>query len=614
MNKLSSLALCVMLAACSEAPVASSAAQEAPASVQPQGSGKPVIYQMFTRLFGNKVDSQVPWGTIEQNGVGKFADINDAALASIKALGVNYLWYTGIPEHAQVTDYSAYGIAADDPDVVKGRAGSPYAVKDYYNVDPDLATHPAKRLEEFEALIARTHAHGMKVIIDIVPNHVARRYHSSVYPERDFGRNDDTRVVYKRDNNFYYVPGQAFKVPKGDKPLGGLPHPLADGQFAENPAKWTGNGSRSPQPALDDWYETVKINYGVRPDGSYDFPQLPAGFENKDYRAHAAFWQGKSVPDSWVKYKDIALYWLDKGVDGFRYDVAEMVPVEFWSYLNSAIKMHKADTLLMAEVYNPAQYRDYIRLGKMDYLYDKVETYDSLKAIIQGKEGTQALADILVRNQDIAAHQLHFLENHDEQRIASPEFAGDPIKAIPAMAVSALMDDGATMVYFGQALGEPGARDAGFGKASRTTIFDYWDVPSVQRWMNGGAFDGGQLSAKEKALRGFYQKLLNLSRSQGAFGGASQALAQSDDNVFTFARWQGSQQVLVATNFAASAKEGQVAVPKALIEKWKLADGQYALNDLLGSNSGTLVVSKGAGQWLYQLGAYGAAAFELKLQ
>ncbi|EKE74018.1 alpha-amylase family protein [Gallaecimonas xiamenensis] len=618
MNKLSSLALCVMLAACSDAPAGHGAANDSQAAVAaqaaPQGSGKPVIYQMFTRLFGNKVDSQVPWGTIEQNGVGKFADINDAALASIKGLGVNYLWFTGIPEHAQATDYSAYGIAANDPDVVKGRAGSPYAVKDYYDVDPDLATDPAKRMAEFEALVARTHSHGMKVIIDIVPNHVARRYHSSVYPERDFGLKDDTSAVYQRDNNFYYVPGQAFAVPEGDKPLGGLSHPLADGQFAENPAKWTGNGARSPQPSQDDWYETVKLNYGVRPDGSHDFPDLPAGFDDKDYRAHAAFWADKSVPDSWQKMKDIALYWLDKGVDGFRYDVAEMVPVAFWSYLNSAIKMHKADTLLMAEVYNPALYRDYIRLGKMDYLYDKVETYDSLKAIIQGKQTATVLADIMARNQDIAAHQLHFLENHDEQRIASPEFAGDPLKALPAMAVSALMDDGATMIYFGQVLGEAGASDAGFGKASRTTIFDYWAVPSVQRWMNGGAFDGGQLSADEKTLRGAYQKLLTLSRSQAAFGGAGQALVQGDEKVFTFARWQGSQPVLVAANFAAGPKEGQVAVPKALIEKWKLTDGQYPLGDLLGSNKGTLVVSQGAGQWHYQLAPFGAAAYELKVQ
>ncbi|WKE66584.1 alpha-amylase family glycosyl hydrolase [Gallaecimonas kandeliae] len=607
MKKLSSIALCLSLAACAQAQTQELAARQAAAPL----AGKPVIYQMFTRLFGNKNENRTPWGTIEQNGVGKFADINDAALASIKALGATYIWYTGVPEHAQVTDYSAFGIAADDPDVVKGRAGSPYAVKDYYSVDPDLATDPAKRVQEFEALIKRTHAHGMKVIMDIVPNHVARRYHSTVHPERDFGLHDDRSVVYKRDNNFYYVPGKAFEVPKGDVPLDGQKHPLADGKFDENPAKWTGNGSRSPQPDVNDWFETVKINYGVKPDGSDDFPSLPAGFDKKDYQAHYAFWQGKKVPDSWVKYRDIALYWLDKGVDGFRYDVAEMVPVAFWSYMNSAIKMKNPQALLMAEVYNPKQYRDYIRLGKMDYLYDKVDTYDSLRAIIQGKEGTAVLAGIMGKYADISAHQLHFLENHDEQRIASPDFAGDPVKAEPAMVVSALMDRGATMVYFGQALGEAASQDAGFGKASRTSIFDYWSVPSVQRWMNGGAFDGGKLSAKEKRLRAFYQQLLNLSHSEPAFRGAGQPLAQADGKLFSFARWQGKDRVLVAANFAAEPRTLALELPKALLADWQLADGRYPLKDLLGSLGAELVVAKGQGSLRLALPPLGSAVLKL---
>ena len=240
-----------------------------PETMKPQ---KAVVYQVFTRLFGNTNTTNKPWGTIEENGVGKFNDITDTVLEELKKLGVSHVWYTGVPHHAVIRDYSAIGISDDDPDVVKGRAGSPYAVKDYYQVNPDLAEDPSKRMEEFEALIARNHAHGLKVIIDIVPNHVARKYEGKNNPEgvSDFGANDDTTQEYKRDNNFYYVPGQPFQVQKamkGYQPLGGEKHPLADGKFDENPAKWTGNGSRKAQPDFNDWYETVKINYGVSPEG-----------------------------------------------------------------------------------------------------------------------------------------------------------------------------------------------------------------------------------------------------------------------------------------------------------------------------------------------------------
>ena len=358
--------------------------------------GKFVVYQVFTRLFGNTNTNNKPWGTIEENGVGKFNDFTDRALDEIKSMGVTHIWYTGVPHHDVITDYTKYGISNDDPDVVKGRAGSPYAVKDYYNVDPDLAVDPARRMEEFEALIARTHKHGMKVIIDIVPNHVARNYHSISKPEgvSDFGENDDTSMEYKRDNNFYYIPGKPFHVPEsldGYQPLGGEIHPLIDGEFDENPAKWTGNGSRKAQPGFYDWYETVKVNYGVKPDGSYDFDLLPEGYDQKDYNKHFAFWQNKDVPDSWIKFRDIALFWMEKGVDGFRYDMAEMVPVEFWSYMNSALKMKNPEAFLLAEVYNPAMYRDYIKKGKMDYLYDKVQLYDTLKHIMQGQGSTDNL-------------------------------------------------------------------------------------------------------------------------------------------------------------------------------------------------------------------------------
>lgn len=559
------------------------------------GAGKPVVYQAMTRLFGNTNTTNKPWGTIAENGVGKFADFTDRALDSIHAMGVTHIWYTGVPHHALIGDYTAYGISNDDPDVVKGRAGSPYAVKDYYNVNPDLATDPAKRMEEFEALIERTHRHGMKVIIDLVPNHVARSYHSISKPDSvsGFGENDDKSVEYRRDNNFYYIPGEAFRVPlpqNGYKPLGGEANPLADGKFDEFPAKWTGNGSRKAQPDFNDWYETVKVNYGVRPDGTHDFDSLPAGFDQQDYRVHFDFWKNKSVPDSWKKFRDIALFWLDKGVDGFRYDMAEMVPVEFWSYMNSAIKLKNPDAFLLAEVYNPGLYRDYIHLGKMDYLYDKVELYDTLKHIVQGHGSTDNLVAIQTGLADIEGHMLHFLENHDEQRIASNAFAGDARKGMPAMVLSACIGTSPTMLYFGQDVGEPGDGNPGFGSATRTTIFDYWGVPAHQRWMNGGAFDGGQSTPAEKDLHHFYRTLLRFSSSAPALTGDYHEIHSYnrvntegyDDKLFSFVRSKDGQRLIVVCNFSDEKSYSfKLKLDPVTVSAWQLRPGNYPLTEKL---------------------------------
>jgi glycosidase len=557
---------------------------------------KIIVYQVFTRLFGNKNTNNKPWGTIEENGVGKFNDFTDKALDEIKALGATYIWYTGVPHHALVGNYSTIGISNDDPDVVKGRAGSPYAVKDYYNVNPDLAVSPANRLVEFEALIARTHKAGLKLIIDIVPNHIARKYEGKSNPEgvKDFGVNDDVTVAYKRDNNFYYIPHSYFEVPESPKPLNAENHQLSDGKFTEVPAKWTGNGSKKTKPDKNDWYETVKVNYGVRPDGSKDFPELPAGYDIKSAASHFEFWKGKDVPDSWKKFRDIALFWTAKGVDGFRYDMAEMVPYEFWSYMNSAIKMQNTDAFLLAEVYNTKEYRNYIRLGKMDYLYDKVETYDKLKEVIQGKSTPDGLSEIQQSMKDIESHMLHFLENHDEQRLASPEFAGTPEKGKPLMVVSTTISSAPTMIYFGQEVGEAGNENGGFGTHSRTSIFDYVGVPSHQRWMNNGKFDGGQLTNSEKALRDFYKRLLNFSVSSSALMGDFQEIQTVnrestqgfDAGIYAFTRWSDTQKLIVVTNFSwEKTSVFELKIPADVIRKWKLKDGDYSIKDQLYNKS-----------------------------
>ncbi len=552
---------------------------------------KPVVYQVFTRLFGNTQTANIPWGTKEQNGVGKFADFNDAALKGIKELGTTHVWYTGVLHHALVGDYTEYGISQDDPDVVKGRAGSPYAIKDYYDVNPDLAVNVTNRIEEFSALIERTHDHDMKVIIDIVPNHVARDYHSTAKPNgvKDFGEQDDTRKDYDVNNNFYYVPGESFQVPSSDsyQVLGGNSHPLADGKFNETPAKWTGNGARAPKPDINDWYETVKVNYGVKPDGSLDFPTLPKALENQDYRAHYAFWQDKELPNSWYKFRNIALYWLDKGVDGFRYDMAEMVPVEFWSFLNSSIKMHKPDAFLLAEVYNPLMYRTYIHQGKMDYLYDKVGFYDTLKAIMQGKQAASSIFNAQQKVADIEQHMLHFLENHDEQRIASPDFAGDAALGKPAMLVSHLISRSPSLLYFGQDVGEDGSENAGFGSPTRTSIFDYIGVPAHQAWMNNGKFDGGQLTTEQAQLRQYYISIMALNDIPAIVAGDMAPLLVTGSNrVVGFVRTLGQQSLWVLSNFSQQAQTVTITLTP---NQATMLKPNSTLYDLLESHNGILV-------------------------
>ena len=588
---------------------------------------KEVVYQVFTRLFGNTNTTNKPWGTIEENGVGKFNDFTAKALKEIKDLGVTHIWFTGVPHHGVIRDYTTFGISNDDPDVVKGRAGSPYAVKDYYNVNPDLAENVKHRLEEFQDLIKRTHEAGLKVIIDIVPNHVARNYKSISKPEgiKDFGEDDDTSVIYHVNNNFYYNPNEMFKVPvwkNGYSPLGNEKHPLEDGEFPEMPAKWTGNGSRLSQPDMNDWYETVKINYGISPEGKKDFDELPEGFENENYEKHFNFWKDKTVPNSWIKFRDIALYWLEMGVDGFRYDMAEMVPVEFWSFMNSSVKMKNADAFLLAEVYNPALYRDYIKKGKMDYLYDKVQLYDTIKSVMQGKGKTDYIPPILDDLKDIEHHMLHFLENHDEQRLASPEFAGNAEKGKSAMVVSATSTTAPTMIYFGQEVGEDGSEETGFGDPTRTSIFDYVGVPAHQRWVNNKQFDGGQLTNEEKDLRDFYKRLLNFTISSSALVGDYQDIHLYNREhtegysakVLSFVRWSDDEKLIIVSNFDNKTPYGfELKIPKHVIEPWKLAEKTYDVEDQLYNQfNTTLIVENGIGTIKIKLDALQSFILKIK--
>lgn len=532
---------------------------------------KMVVYQMMTRLFGNKTTVNKPYGTLAENGVGKFNDINGVALRSIKELGITHVWYTGVIEHAVLTDYSKYGIALDDADVVKGRAGSPYAIKDYYDVNPDLAVNVPDRMKEFEQLVERTHSNGLKVLIDFVPNHVARAYKSDAKPAgvKDLGETDDKTVKFSANNNFYYLPGESFVVPKDFKSIpADTLYPPADGKFNETPAKVTGNNQFTASPGVNEWFETVKLNYGVDIQNN-----------NNTYF--------EPIPDTWIKMKDILVFWANKKVDGFRCDMAEMVPVEFWNWAIPQVKAVNPEIVFVAEIYNPAQYRNYIQTGKFDYLYDKVQLYDTLRGLINNKRSARDIDVIQKSLEGINANMLHFLENHDEQRIASPDFAGNAWKIVPAMVVSATIDHGPVMIYFGQEVGEPGAGAEGFGgKDGRTTIFDYWGVPEHQKWMNGGAFDGGLLSDQQKSLRQFYGTLLNIAQTNPAIVSGSYFDLTVSDDVHAFVRNAGSEKLLIVSNFDSKVKPVKVVIPENIAAALQLkGDKKYTLQDLLWKNS-----------------------------
>lgn len=523
--------------------------------MQPQNE-RIILYQVFTRLFGNTNTTNRPWGTLEENGVGKFSDFTPKALSEIRDMGFTHIWYTGVIEHALLTDYTVNGIPLDDADVVKGRAGSPYAIKDYYDINPDLAQSVPDRMQEFEALVAQTQKAGLKVIIDFVPNHVARGYHSDARPGgvQDLGAGDQTDLAFSPHNNFYYLPGQPFQVPANYQSLGNESFPTKDGFFDENPAKATGNDVFSATPSVNDWFETIKLNYGV------------------DYlNGHSPHFD--PIPDTWIKMKEILLYWAGKNVDGFRCDMAEMVPAAFWQWAIREVKNQYPQLIFIAECYNPHSYREYLHTGGFDYLYDKVEMYDTLKAIIRHQSSTDALTGVWQRQDGIWPHLLRFLENHDEQRLCSPDFAGKMEKGIPLMAATAFLHTGPVMVYFGQEVGEPAQGHCGFsGDDGRTTIFDYWGVPEHVKWVNGGKFDGGLLSPQQKELRAAYRIILKACNEQEAlreglfydlhYYNRNERYTGYSDQVYAVVRHTANQVLLIVINFSETPQTARIKIPE----------------------------------------------------
>jgi glycosidase len=543
---------------------------------------KILIYQVLTRLYGNRNANRKENGTIEENGTGKFKDFNAKTLKHIREMGFSHIWFTGVIRHATQTDYTKYGIPAQHPAVVKGRAGSPYAICDYYDVDPDLAVKVDKRMEEFEAMIARAHKAGLKVIMDFVPNHVARQYKSVVKPRgvKDLGANDNSNEGFNPQNNFYYCPGCKFE-------------PQFDVQgYEEYPAKSTGNDHFDPHPGMNDWYETVKLNYGV------------------DYYTHYGHFD--PIPDTWNKMTDILLFWAKKGIDGFRCDMAEMVPAAFWAWATDKVKYRYPDIIFIGEVYNPAEYRNYIHSG-FDYLYDKVGMYDTMRNVICGNGSASFITGAWQSTDDISRHMLYFLENHDEQRVASDFFAGDARKGIPGLVASVLMRSNPFMLYAAEEYGEKGMDKEGFsGVDGRTTIFDYWSIDTLCR-----AADG-TLSDDEQYIYTMHEKVLQIARKEKAIDGDFYDLMYAnpwsdkfDNNrLFVFLRKKDKDILLVVCNFSDHVADIDVNIPAHAMRTLSIAEKAYKAKDLLTGEQQTLQLQEN-GKVSMTVQAYGARIWKL---
>lgn len=518
-------------------------------------SSKIIIYQVFTRLYGNKNTTRKEHGSLVENGCGKLNDFTPTTLKKIRAMGVSHIWYTGVIRHATQTDYTAYGIPRQHPAVVKGKAGSPYAITDYYDIDPDLAVDVNNRMAEFEALVERSHKAGLKVIIDFVPNHVARQYHSVCAPAgvKDLGEDDNPQNGFDPQNNFYYCPGQRFT------PYLDLYHGEAE-PYVEEPAKATGNDCFHNAPGMNDWYETVKLNYGL------DYYAGRVGHFNP-------------IPNTWDKMTDILLFWASKGVDGFRCDMAEMVPAAFWHWATDKVKYRYPHIVFIGEVYNPAEYRNYLWAG-FDYLYDKVGMYDVVRDVMCGRQSVHAITGAWQATDDIRQHMLYFLENHDEQRIASLFFAGDARKGVPGLVVSALLQQNPFMLYFGQEYGEAGMDKEGFsGQDGRTTIFDYWSVDTIVRAASR------KYTLREKYLFDIYNKVLNIAVTEKAV-----TQGQMFDLMYVngqyhrqyiFMRKAGAEVLLVVANFDDIAAEVHATIPAHAFDYLGIKEKNAVATDLL---------------------------------
>ena len=453
-----------------------------------------VLYQLLLRAFGNR--DCISGGSYAVNGSGKFNEITATYLRKLHKLSVGAVWYTGIISHATRTSFN--GVPSSNPSLVKGEAGSPYAIRNYFDVDPALAVNPDNRMTEFMNLVSRTHSAGMKVIIDFVPNHVAREYGG-----------------YFTSENYYLL----------DAPL---QLPCDDGGYVENPAKATGNNVFNPAPSANDWYDTVKLNYDNR--------------------------------STWVKMLDILRFWLEKGVDGFRCDMVEMVPLDFFRWVIAEVRNLYPDMLFIAEVYSRENYFPYIREAGFDLLYDKSGIYDILRSVMTSGTPASDITGNWLSLGDLQPHMLNFLENHDEQRLASPFFAGDAMHGLAALAAAALLNDASFMLYAGQEVGE----DASESQNGRTSIFDLTAVPGLCG-LDSFIHTGKGLGKSGRSVLARYREILHLAASplfrKGKMFDLGYCSGFDRREIFAFARGNGRKTCLVVANFSNRIQEVTVVIP-----------------------------------------------------
>ncbi len=525
---------------------------------------KPIIYQMLPRIWGNNCLKPKKNGGLADNGTGKFSDIDTATLDYLKWLGCSHVWYTGVLRHS--TQESIEGCTASHPQFVKGKAGSPYAICDYYDVNAYLADNPAERMAEFDALLKRTHDAGLKMIIDFVPNHVARDYGKveSAVGHPVLGSEDDKTVHWKSENDFFYYPGEKLTLPK-EAPEGMEP-------YNEFPAMATGNNCYTPNPGVNDWYETIKINYGD---------------------AHTS---------TWDKMYDIIMFWAGRGVDGFRCDMVELVPPEFFKWLIAKVKETYPEVIFVAEVYKKELYATYIREIGFDYLYDKSGLYDTLRTVVEKNVNDNGMpvelwqsATGITRNwqflSDLQPYMLNFLENHDEQRFASEFFGKAAGNTFAPLYVSLYMNTAPFMIYFGEEVGECGMDEEGFsGRDGRTTIFDWWSVGSIRRLRKliaSGEYKAASVSRLVKAglkkeeaqtFMRFSEAVRFAAEDLAISKGTTYDLCYCNQNSegfdknrhFAFLRDFEDHTVLVAANFSNREARMQLTIPQHAFEWMKL--------------------------------------------
>ncbi|KAB2643152.1 MAG: alpha-amylase [Verrucomicrobia bacterium] len=557
---------------------------------------RPLIYQLMPRSFGNTRETPVVNGSLAENGCGKFSDISTAALSAIRELGITHLWLTGVLEQASGTAYPDR--PADVADILKGVAGSPYAIRDYFDVSPDYAQDPPRRLAEFVELLERCHAQGLRVLIDLVPNHVARSYDSDVCPELSFGVGDDRRAFFARDNHFYYL--QAGD-PGGGPPLK-LPtvgQPGCSGGYAPEReyGRVTGNNVISWAPGPSDWYETVKLNYGHDFTTGRDTSHLPG--------PDAAL---AAVPKTWRTMDQIVAYWQGLGVDGFRVDMAHLVPMPFWRWLVKRARERHTGVFFCSEAYDndPAKLTDGQVLDELleagfDAVYDD-PAYDVLEGIYDAGKWANDL-DHLIFTGERFHKSLRYAENHDEVRLANPQVWGGLGMQVGKSVCAVLfgLGRGPLMIYQGQEVGEPALGVKGYcGDNARSSIFDYGSLPELLKWVNGGQFDGASLSPEQKGLRAWYAKLLGVIQQPAFIAGGFYGLNFANRDNPHFGRLDGDsvsghwlyaflrhdavtgQAFLVVANFHGSATlcQARLRIPldamemlsRAAVGSWTFAD------------------------------------------